>query len=220
MSMRPALPATVAALALATLPLGCGDTGGRAPSAVAASTASIPAASFTKNRPAEAKDLIAVKPTAKVGDAVTFLARVGGRNEPFVAGTAVFVVADPSLESCELMGDEDHCPIPWDYCCEERNALTAGSATIRIVDGDGMPYPASAQGAGGLAPLRFVVVDGVVSDRNDEGLFVVDATRIWVGGKPQRGQNRLGSQAGEETANVDPHDHDGDGHPDHDHDDH
>jgi hypothetical protein len=212
---------TLAVLAL-TLPLailGCGDTGG-GPAPVAVATASVPAASFTKNRPAEAPDLMSVKPTAKIGEAVTFLARVGGRDNPFVDGLAVFTVADPSLESCELMGDEDHCPIPWDYCCEERNALVMGSATIRIVDADGVPYPASAQGASGLAPLRYVVIDGVVSDRNDDGLFVVDASRIWIGGKPQRGNNRLGSQAGEENANVDPHDHDGDGHPDHDHDHH
>ena len=218
MTLRPL--AVLPLLLIATaIPTGCGDgsTGG---ATIAASTASIPAASFTRNRPAEAKDLMAVKPTATIGESVTFLARVGGRDQPFVDGMAVFTVADPSLESCELMGEEDHCPIPWDYCCEDRNALTAGSATVRIVDADGMPYAATAQGAGGLAPLRYIVVDGTVSDRNDDGLFVVDATRIWVGGKPERGNNRLGSQAGEETANVDPHDHDGDGHPDHDHDHH
>ena len=145
-------------------------------------------------------DLIAVKPTAKVGDAVTFLARVGGRAEPFVDGTAVFVVADPALESCELVGEDDHCPIPWDYCCTPIEDLKAGMATIRIVDGDGMPYPASAQGAGGLAPARFVVIDGVVSDRNDDGVFVVDAGRIWVGGRPEFGKPRLGSAAGEPDA--------------------
>ena len=210
-------PLTVLLLSLPLSLVGCD---GSSPAPVAVATASVPTASFTRNRPADVPDLVAVKSTAKIGDPVTFLARVGGRDQPFVDGLAVFTVADPSLESCELMGEEDHCPIPWDYCCEDRNALVMGSATVRVVDADGVPYPASAQGANGLAPLRYVVVDGVVSDRNDEGLFVVDASRIWIGGKPERGNPRLGSHAGEEDANVDPHDHDGDGHPDHDHDHH
>ncbi len=187
--------------------VGC-EPGGSEPPTPAAAT--IPAAYFTKNRPAEVPDLMKVKPTAKVGDSVSFLARIGGRPEPFVDGLAMFTVADPSLLSCEVMGEEDHCPIPWDYCCEEPNAIRAGMATVRLLGESGDPIMANAQGAGGLAPLRFVVVEGTVGDRNDDGLFVVDADRIWVGGRPERGSLRLGSLAGEESVNVviDDHDHD------------
>ena len=173
---------------------GCDDSTGSS-GLTQAPSATIPAAYFTRNRPEQASNLIQVK--------------------PFVDGTAIFTVVDPGLDSCELMGEEDHCPVPWDYCCEDKNALTAGSATIRIVGEDGLPFGHSAQGAGGLAPARFLTVDGVVADRNDDGLFVVDAKRIWVGGRPDRGDRMKGSRAGEERENVDPHDHDFDGIPDH-----
>ena len=198
-------------------PLGlasCGDSVGDGNARVARAAA-IPTAYFTRNRPETARNLIEIKPTAAVGDDIVFLARVGGRVDPFVDGVAIFQVTDPSLQSCELMGKEDHCPVPWDYCCEEIAAVTAGSATIRIVDETGEPLPARAQGAGGLAPARFLVVDGTVRDKNDQGLFVVDARRIWVGGRPDREDPMKGSRAGEEKANVDPHDHDFDGIPDH-----
>lgn len=186
--------------------------------ATVTSAAAIPAAYFTRNRPSDVGNLIDVKPTAAVGEDVVFLARVGGRVEPFVSGIAIFQVADPGLDSCELMGEEDHCPVPWDYCCEDMAAITAGSATIRIVDEAGDPLPASAQGAGGLAPARFLIVDGTVAEKNDDGLFVVDARRIWVGGRPDRADRDKGSRAGEEKENIDPHDHNFDGHPDHGHD--
>jgi hypothetical protein len=214
---------SILAISIASLGLigsGCDrtDTGGS--NTPVAASATIPAAYFTTNRPEEVSDLLAIKEGSKIGEEVTFLARVGGRVEPFVDGVAIFMVADPALESCELMGEEDHCPVPWDYCCEPRESLTAGSATIRIMGDDGRPLPASAQGAGGLAPARFLVVKGVVADRNDQGLFVVDAERIWVGGRPDRDDLRLGSRADEVMANVPAHDHDFDGLPDHDHGDH
>ena len=204
------------------LPLGltsCGDTGTEGNAQVVKS-ATIPTAYFTRNRPESVKNLIDLKPTAAIGDEIVFLARVGGRVDPFVDDIAIFQVTDPGLKSCELMGEEDHCPVPWDYCCEDTAALTTGSATIRIVDESGEPLPARAQGAGGLAPARFLVIDGTVKDKNDQGLFVVDARRIWVGGRPDREDQMKGSRAGEEKANVDPHDHDFDGIPDHGHDHH
>jgi hypothetical protein len=213
---------------------GCDQGGGdtTASNDVGPTRATIPAAFFTTERPTEVADLIQIKPTAAVGDSVTFLARVGGRVEPFVDGLAIFTVADPSLLSCELMGEEDHCPLPWDYCCEPPNGITAGSATIRLAGNSGDPIAANAEGAGGLEPLKFVVVEGVVNERNDEGLFVIDATQIWVGGKPTRGNLRRGSLAGEENEGAStgdndagthasdhdagvPHDHDGDGKSDH-----
>ncbi len=221
---------TLLILGLSVLSLtlnGCDQGGGEttASNDVGPTRPTIPAAFFTTNRPAEVADLIQVKPTASVGDSVVFLARVGGRIEPFVDGLAIFTVADPSLLSCELMGEEDHCPLPWDYCCEDPNGITAGSATIRLAGTSGEPIAANAEGAGGLEPLKFVVVEGVVNERNDDGLFVIDADRIWVGGKPMRGEPRRGSLAGEENAGTDDHnhahdgdhnhDHDGDGKPDH-----
>jgi len=147
-----------------------------------AKTVSIPNTHFTTTRPTDVKDLADVKKDAKAGEEVLFLARVGGKAEPFIATQAIFMAADPKLKSCELLCGT--CSVPQDYCCEDPDALKAGLATIQFVDPEGRPIKATAKGAGGLESLKFIVVDGMVRDRNDEGLFIVDAETIWVGGKP------------------------------------
>ena len=93
-------------------------------------------------------------------------------------GSAVFVVADPILEDCIQKGDG--CPKPWDYCCEPKERLRANTATVRLVDADGNPLAGSAEGLGGLEPLRTIEVVGVVRETGPEGLFVVDAERLFV----------------------------------------
>ena len=173
--------------------VGCGDSADSTPKTKpVASTASVPASFFTTTRPTDVKDLKAVRDSASKGDAVTFLARIGGRAKPFTSGQALFVVTDPTLESCEIMADDDHCALPWDYCCEDPDNLKMNVATVRLLT-DGRPIRTSADGQGGLETLKYVVVSGTVNDINDQGLFVVDADSIWVGDKPKFGQPRLGS---------------------------
>ena len=106
-------------LCIATLSLiACGDAPtGDAPTqnesasdqSESARAVTIPSSLFAAARPADADDLGKVIVAAKQGDTVRFLGRVGGMREPFVKDSAIFVVADPGLVSCELMGDEDHC---------------------------------------------------------------------------------------------------------------
>ncbi len=62
----------------------------------------IPDSTFLAQRPAEAKDLVVIKKDAKIGDQVTFLARVGGRARPFVEKQAIFIAADPWRQEEEL----------------------------------------------------------------------------------------------------------------------
>ena len=188
---------TKALLCIATLSLiACGDTPtGDAPTQNESTSAvTIPTNLFAAARPADADDLGKVIVAAKQGDTVRFLGRVGGMREPFVKDSSIFVVADPGLVSCELMGDEDHCTIPWDYCCEDSDLLRMGRATVRLVDDAGRPYRISAEGAGSLAGLKFVLVEGIVHDKNDDGLFIVDASSVWVGGSPTRADHRGGSK--------------------------
>ena len=165
--------------AVSSVLVGCSDP---APEAVE-QAGGVPASFFTQDRPEDVADLKVVRDSATKGDAVTFLARVGGRVRPFIKKQAIFVVTDPKLQSCEILADDDHCKVPWDYCCEDPDALKVNVATIRLLDG-GTPIRVSAKGAGGLEEAKFVVVSGTVNDINDEGLFIVNATQVWVGGKP------------------------------------
>lgn len=187
----------------------CGESSTTTNTPTPTTSVTIPASVFTTTRAPAAVTLLEAKATAKAGDRVSFVARVGGRAEPFTGNMAIFVVADPSLVSCELMGQEDHCPIPYDYCCEDPAKMVLGMATIQIVAEDGIPLGATAEGAGGLEGSKFVVIDGTVLEANDEGLFTVNANSIWVGGKPNRADHNAGSTA------VVAHDHDGDGKADH-----
>lgn len=119
-----------------------------------------------------------VKKTAQAGETVRFVARIGGRAACFVPGSAVFIVADPILEDCIQKGDG--CPKPWDYCCEPKERLRANTATVRLVDADGNPLAGTAEGLGGLEPLRTIEVVGIVHETGPEGLFVVDAEQVFV----------------------------------------
>ena len=157
--------------------------------------ASIPSSHFSTTRPSDVKNLAEVKMASKPGEDVVFLARVGGKANPFVESHAVFLAADPKLVSCELMGDDDHCSVPEDYCCEDPDMLKAGLATIQFVDDNGKPLKTTALGAGGLEPLKFIVVNGTVREKNDDGLFIVDAQTIWVGGKPSYNEPMSGSMS-------------------------
>lgn len=178
---------------LLTSVVGCGESNTKEDSPTL--TTSIPTAFFTATRPTEVADLVLVKETAKTGDEVTFLARIGGRkNASFIPSIAMMIVADPSLISCELMSDaEDHCETPEDYCCENPTKLTKSLGTIRFLDDQGDMFPFSVEGSGGMEILKYVVVTGTVHDINENGVFIVDASKIWVGGKPRYGHEREGS---------------------------
>ena len=212
----------IIALAASIALMGCGkaeeNTASTTPNTDGGVT--IPASFFTAERPATTMNLLEVKNSAKVGDNVSFLARVGGRAKPFADGFAMFVVADPSLVSCELKGEVDHCPVPYDYCCEAPEKIKAGLATIQMNDEQGVPFRTTAEGQGGLEASKFLMVEGTVLAKNDDGLFTVVADQIWVGGKPNRQNPLLGSglasaDAATGTPDQVPHDHDGDGVPDH-----
>lgn len=170
---------------LAALPAAlAGCDGGSSPASRAANEVVIPAARFTTGeKPANAPMLRDVKSMSNVGDKVLFEARVGGRAQPFVDGVAIFMAADPRLISCDQRPG-DHCKVPWDYCCENFELMKAGTATVQIIDEVGTPYAVSAESQGGIEPLKTVVVQGVVSEKGEDGLFVVDASNIWVGTIP------------------------------------
>lgn len=181
---------TLTALVLA----GCSSEEVAEKTTTSSEATSLPNSFFTTDRPINVKDLTEVKKSAKTGDDVTFLARIGGRkNASFVSSLSMMIVADPTLRSCELMGEEDHCATPEDYCCENRDKVNKGLATVRFLNTDGEVFPFSIAGDHKLETLKYVVVNGNVVDMNDEGVFIIDANKVWVGGKPSYNHERAGS---------------------------
>lgn len=166
------------------------------PPAPAKPAARIPDALFVAEKPADAKCVSEVKRTAKKGDKVVVLAKVGGRAEPFVKNRAMFIVADRCIRSCDQIPG-DTCTKPWDYCCEPAESKKANMLTVQVVGADGKPLKTGAQGAGGLEPLALIVVEGTVAEVDAAGTFVLSATKIHVekpaadgGGKTGGGSKR------------------------------
>jgi hypothetical protein len=169
---------------------GCGDgketvavapAGGGGTPAPAAGGAPLPGGLRLAAAPAGAVGVGALKKTAKEGDEVVLRARVGGSESPFVQGRASMVVADlEAVTSCADMPGDDHCPTPWDYCCEPKDKLLANTATVQVSGPDGRPLAADLRSLEGLAPLKVVVVKGVVAARPDPAVLVVDAKGIFI----------------------------------------
>lgn len=130
----------------------------------------------------EAVSVADAKGSATEGDTITLRGRIGGRMKPITPDSPVFLVMDLAVPSCADMGDEDHCPTPWDYCCETPDSITANSATIQIVAPDGSTIETDPMAAG-LKPLDEIIVVGTVGPRPNSDVLTILATGVHrVGG--------------------------------------
>ena len=180
-TMRTILLAALLAVAL----IGCEKkTGGTAaPStgtaaANAPSGAPLPDGLLLTAAPEGAQELVAGLANAKDGDKVTIRGRVGGRKEPFVPGRAAMVMVDLAVPYCGEKVKDDHCATPWDYCCEPVDQLAKNAVAVQFDGPDGNILKADLNGAGGIAPLRVVIVQGTL--RQAETARTLHATGIYV----------------------------------------
>ncbi len=151
--------------------------GATATNTAAPSAAGIPDSVWLAAAPDGAKAVTDVKKDAATGQDVVVFGRIGGGKVPFVEGRAMFMLADRGLVSCT----EKHgpgCTTPWDYCCEPKEQVLAGTTTIQLVGADGKPLKASLEGVHGLKPLSEVVIAGKVASAGDN--VVINATGIYV----------------------------------------
>lgn len=123
--------------------------------------------------------VVQCKESAKQGETVTVVGRIGGSKQPFNEQRAVFTIVDASLKACSD-AEDDHCKTPWDYCCEDRDDLKRATATVEIVGENGKPLAWSVKGMSGLEPLATIAVTGTVVEKNDAGVMVVRAQKIEV----------------------------------------
>lgn len=95
----------------------------------------------------------------------------------FVEGLAAFTLVEEALDHCDEMGEEDHCPTPWDFCCADPDALRVGTVTVELRDESGMPGPWAVRGFHGLDHLSELVVEGTL-ERDGNGNALLVASRI------------------------------------------
>lgn len=179
MNLRPprlALLLLLCALALPACERKPAATGGAQP---AAGTPALPAALFVTSPPAGAREVAELKADASAAGPVVVRGRIAGRENPFVKGAAVFLLADSSIRACNE-NEGDACTTPWDFCCEPAENIAAATITVQVVDADGRPLRIDLAGQNGLRPLAHVTLAGEVAQRDAAGTLVINARNIYV----------------------------------------
>lgn len=169
-------------LTIAVLFSGCKRAAAPTTHSASPAASALPADLWLAAEPAEAVSVRAAKLDAAAGREVVVRGRIGGRKEPFVTGSAVFLLVDKALPTCNER-HADGCPTPWDYCCETREDVLASSATVQVVGGDGRPLKVGLQGQHGLVPGAEVVVQGQVAAAEKDGTLVLTARGVHVATK-------------------------------------
>ena len=167
----------VLAMGLVVLSWACDKSA--VPAANDTNAAVLPAGLVLHSPPADAKDVLTVRRTARDGDDVVIRGVVAGRKDPLAANRAIFTLLDPSIKTCEKM-PEENCPTPWDACCSPSDEIASHSATVQVVDQSGKPLKAGLTGVAGLAPLKQVTVVGRLHTSPDGNAASIDATGIYV----------------------------------------
>lgn len=156
----------------------CGQDGSE-PEAAATAASPLEHIQVLDTKPADALPVKTAREQLKPGDAAVVFGQIGGVLHPFLDGYAGFVLGDTDIVFCNEMGD-DHCPTPWDACCEDADKLKASRASVQFVDGAGQILPGSMAGFSGLAGLSEVVVQGTVAEGSTPENLIIEASSIYV----------------------------------------
>ena len=128
----------------------------------------------------EASPIHLARTTVQPGDLIVIKGQVMGAEEPFVEGRAAFVLGDRAkLTPCNERPD-DPCPSPWDVCCDSKEDLREGTATIQVVGEDGRILKEAIEGVSGLEKLTKILVKGEVAEQAGPGNLIVNAKAIQI----------------------------------------
>jgi hypothetical protein len=162
---------------LATVALVVGCNTGSTPNPAPAGPTAAASKYFLTDEPASPKSVSEAKESAKDGEEVTLVGRIGGSVSPFVSGRASFTIVDTSFVPCsEIEGDS--CNTPWDYCCDS-DRLPGSTAVVKVVDADGKTLAMDAKKELGMAELQTVVVKGKAK-RDEAGNLTVLTPALFV----------------------------------------
>ncbi len=141
---------------------------------------SITAAQFIlAEAPTDVLSVFEARQQAKPGEGIQVSGQIGGTLHPFVEGYAAFVLADPELEFCDEMGDDDHCSTPWDACCEDPDKIQSMRMSVQFVDNDGNPIQGDIKQRIGLEELDEVTVVGTVAATSTDSNVIIHASGLY-----------------------------------------
>ncbi len=139
----------------------------------------LPDSLFLAAAPTEIQPISSLKSDAQEGDTVAVKAVVGGRKKVFVNNRAVMTVIDATLEN-PCTKEDDHCAMPWDYCCTPAEVLLTNMASVQILGADNRPLAVDLSEVENLKPLTTLVIQGTVGPRTDKASLVINAAGIFV----------------------------------------
>lgn len=171
----PTLLAAASALFLAA----CGQPSSEAPATEAKASGAIDNIQILDTKPSDALAVKAAREQLKPGDEAIVFGQIGGVEQPFLEGYAGFVLGDTEIMFCNEMGD-DHCPTPWDACCEDADKLKVSRASVQFVDAEGQILPGNVKGFAGLEGLSHVVVKGKVAAGSNPGNLIIEARSLYA----------------------------------------
>lgn len=128
-------------------------------------------------RPEGAISVAQARQSARPGQTIVVAGQIGAAMEPFSQNYATLVLGDESILYCDEMED-DHCPTPWDACCEDPDKVKSSRASVQLVL-DGMPLPGTLKGLGGLSELDHIVVAGTVAPSSTPENLIINASGIY-----------------------------------------
>lgn len=143
-----------------------------------ATTASVDGAKYLlTEEPDGAVGVIEARESAKDGDPVVIVGRIGGSDNPWIEGRAAFMLLDASKVMVAIGEDTGEEEICMDDCCA---AERAGCTTlVKVVDADGKLVAADSRQLLGLTSEDMVVVRGKAKkDESDNFTVLADAVFI------------------------------------------
>ncbi len=160
-----------------------GFTGCSSSSTDEAAATAVPAASLDGSKyllaeePDGAMGVIAARESAKDGDPVVIVGRIGGSDNPWIEGRAAFMLLDASklmVAIGEDLGEEEIC---MDDCCAAERADC--TTLVKVVDADGKLVAADSRQLLGLTSDDMVVVRGKAK-KDDSDNFTVLADAVYI----------------------------------------
>lgn len=159
---------------------GCGRSAAATDPALEAKLAAHRSKILLPAEPAGALGVLDLRDAMQAGTLgeVAVLGKIGGVENPWAAGQATFMIADPSLLVLDEDGHEceEDCGCPH---CKKNHDPTLGKALVQLVDEQGSILPLDAKALLNVDKNQLVVVQGEAK-WHDLGYPVVTARSVYI----------------------------------------
>jgi len=139
--------------------------------------ANLPAGFISQQSLGKAISVLEARKRNEAGQLLVIQGFIGGMVEPFTQTRALFVLGDESIKTCDKIPG-DHCPTPWDACCEDRKKLIDGSITVRLLDDQGQILPGTLKNVMGIEAGKIIKLECIVDSQSIPSSMVVNAKRV------------------------------------------